>query len=344
MKIYFSDENIKQYNKYAEEIFKSNFWTEGNMIRSFEEESEEVFGLPSCAVSNGGAGLYLLFQYADVKGKDVIIPSNTFWATARAAKMAGANVIYADCNKEDLCLSFESLKEKITPNTAAVAVVHIGGHIAFEIEKIAKFCKERNIALIEDCAHAHGAEFNGKKPGSWGIGGAYSFYATKTITTGEGGLIVSKDKNLIQWAKTQRNYGKKVIDGKISYSTLDGFDFRISEFTAALGRIELKNLPYILNWKRNLAKKYDQIFENRVKFPEGMKSGYYKYIVFDYNLKESTGKVFQLSDHCDRVEGLNLDLPNSIWVGEHHACPPMYVGWENADKSVEEIAEILIGK
>ena len=77
--------------------------------------------------------------------------------------------------------------QKITPNTKAVVVVHIGGHIAFEIEQIAKLCEERKIALIEDCAHAHGAQWNGRTAGSWGIAGSYSFYATKTMPLGEGG-------------------------------------------------------------------------------------------------------------------------------------------------------------
>lgn len=139
MKIYFNRDNKMQFYHYVDEIFKSNFWSEGKMTRAFEEECEEVLDLPACAVCNGGAALFLLYQYAGVKGKDVIIPANTFWATAMAAKMAGANIIYADCNRYDLCLSFEDLKRKITPNTAAVTVVHIGGYIAFDIEKIAAF-------------------------------------------------------------------------------------------------------------------------------------------------------------------------------------------------------------
>lgn len=342
MKIYFNEENKKQFYRYAEEIFQSNFWTEGKMTCAFEEECEEVLDLPACAVSNGGAALLLLYQYAGVEGKDVIIPANTFWATTMAAKKAGANIIYADCNRYDLCLSFEDLKRKITANTAAVTVVHIGGYIAFDIEKIADFCRENDIFLIEDCAHAHGAEWNGKKPGSWGVGGAYSFYATKTLTTGEGGVIVSGDKDLIAWAKVQRNYGKKVIDGKITYPSHTGFNFRISEFTSALGRIQLRNLPAIIDWKKGLAEKYNQIFIRRVTLPVGMKSGFYKYIVFDYDLTQQTGKVFQSSDHCHNVDGINIYLPNTDWVGEHHACPPIFYGWEHADKPVDEIAAILL--
>ena len=164
--------------------------------------------LNACAVTSGGAGLLSILDYVNVKDAEVIVPANTFWATAQSAKKAGAKVVYVDCNKEDLCMSYDDMVRKVTDKTKAVIVVHIGGHIAFDIEKIAKFCKEKKIALIEDCAHAHGAEWNGKTAGSYGIAGSYSFYATKTMPLGEGGMVVSKNKEIIEWIKKYRNYGK----------------------------------------------------------------------------------------------------------------------------------------
>ncbi len=342
MKIYFTEENKQEYFRCVNEIIDTNWWSDGKYTRNFEQMNNDYCGMESVALSNAGAALYMLYKYAGVKGKDVIIPGNTFWATASTAKLAGANVIYADCNKEDLCLSYNDMVKRVTKNTAAITVVHIGGHIAFDIEKIAKFCSENNIALIEDCAHAHGAEWNGRKAGSWGIGGAYSFYATKTLSTGEGGLLVTKNKELAEWCKIQRNYGKKLVDNKITYPHLDGFNFRMSEFTAALGCIQMSNLEDIIAQKRALASKYDKIFDNRVHFPEGMKSGYYKYIIFNQDLKQQTGKVFGLTDQCSYIEAKNHDLPNSNWVGENHYCPPIYNNWEHAEKSIDEIADILI--
>lgn len=339
----FEKEYREKYYKLLDDIFDSNFWSDGNMTKRFEGEFEKITGLYACAVTSGGAGLLSIFEYVDVRGGDVIVPANTFWATTQSAKMAGANIIYADCNKDDLCLSYDDMVSKVTPNTKAVVVVHIGGHIAFEIEKIARFCEERNIALIEDCAHAHGAEWNGKSAGSWGVAGSYSFYATKTLPLGEGGMIVSRDEKLIDWAKKFRNYGKEVIGGKVvTYPLKTGFNYRISEFTSALGIIQLERLPMILEWKRELARKYDQIFDRRVYFPEGMKSGYYKYIVFDYPLKEETGKVFNKTDFGNEIEGKTVDLPNSYWVAEHHKCAPMYYGWEHSGLDVEEIAKYLL--
>ncbi len=341
----FEKEYRESYYQLLDEVFASNLWSDGKMTKTFEEKFEEFTGLYSCAVTSGGAGLLSILEYMDVRGKEVIVPANTFWATAQAAKKAGAKVVYVDCNKEDLCMSYQDMVNKITSDTKAVIVVHIGGHIAFEIEKIVRFCEEHKIALIEDCAHAHGAKWNGKSAGSYGVAGSYSFYATKTMPLGEGGMIVSRDKYLITCMKKFRNYGKEVIDGKIvTYPMKEGFNYRMNEFTAALGIVQMEHLPVILEWKRKLAQKYDGIFHNRVYLPEGMQSGYYKYIVFDQELYEETGKVFNSTDFGNEIEGTKLELPNSYWVAQHHKCAPIYYGWEKAELPPEKIRDILIGE
>ena len=341
MVIPFEEEYRKKFYELEEQIFNSNFWSEGKMQRTFEEKFGEYVKLGARAVSSGGAGLLAILEYVDVHGKDVIVPANTFWADARAVQLAGGNVIFADCNKEDLCLSPEDLKKKVTANTKAVIVVHIGGHLAFEIEKIAQYCEEKGIALIEDCAHVHGGWWKGKTGGHYGLAGAYSFYATKTMPLGDGGMVVSKNQDLLKWIEKYRNYGKEVIDGHVYYKLPDGFNFRINEFTAALGIVQMERLPQILAWKRELAQKYDQIFENRVRLPEGMESGYYKYIVFDTPLSQETGQVFGPGDLGDVIAGVEANVPNSHWVVEHHKCAPIYLGYEYAEKSADELREIL---
>ena len=342
MIIPFEKEYREEFYKLEEQIFDSNFWSEGGMQKAFEKEFGEYVKLGAQAVSSGGAALLAILEYVGVKGKDVIVPSNTFWADARAVQMAGGNVVFADCNREDLCLSVEDLKKKITPNTKAVIVVHIGGHIAFQINEIVDICNEYDIALIEDCAHVHGGWWNGKTGGHYGIAGAYSFYATKTMPLGDGGMVVSKNSELLEWIEKYRNYGKEVIDGHVYYKLRDGFNMRINEFTAALGIIQTKRLPEIVEWKRELARKYDQIFDNRVKFPMGMESGYYKYIVYDYPLKQEAGKVFGPGDLGHVIAGVNTDVPNSEWVVNHHKCVPIYYGYEYADCTIDELREILL--
>lgn len=344
MIIPFEKEYRKKFYDLEEQIFDSNFWSEGKMLRTFEEKFGEYVKLGAKAVSSGGAGLLAILDYIDVRGKDVLVPSNTFWADARAVKLAGGNPIYVDCNKNDLCMSFEDMKAKITENTKAVIVVHIGGHIAFQIEEIAAFCKEKGIYLVEDCAHVHGAWWNGKTGGHYGFAGAYSFYATKTMPLGDGGMIVSKDKDFLRWVEEYRNYGKEVVDGHVYYPLPNGFNFRLNEFSAALGIVQIERLDRILEFKRELAQKYDEIFDNRVRFPEGMISGYYKYIVFDTDLKQETGQVFGSGDLGHVIDHAEIDLPNSDWITKHHKCVPIYYGYENAGKPIKVLRTILRGE
>jgi dTDP-4-amino-4,6-dideoxygalactose transaminase len=306
----------ERVHRYWDEIFDTQQWTESKFTALFEERWAGWNGLPSLAFSSWSGAAQAALEYFKVQGKTVLCPSNTFMATPLSVVKAGARLEFVDCNREDLCLSFEDLKrkaEKFRP--AAVWVVHIGGHIAFEIEEIARFCKERGIVLLEDCAHAHGASWNGRKPGTWGAAGVYSFYATKTITMGEGGILATADPGLLEYAKRSRNYGKPDF-------AVPGQNQRITEFGAALGVVQVDRLPDIVAWKKAYAEKHlDPKFPNRVKLPAGMASGYYKYIVFD-PIEKSTGKVYD--QPCHRIMGRDADLPNSDWVAKNHWCVPLY--------------------
>ena len=131
----------------------------------------------------------------------------------------------------------------------AAFLVHIGGHIAFEVEEIARYCTENGIFLIEDCAHAHGAGWHDRRAGTWGDAGVYSLYATKTISTGEGGVLVSRRPEVVAHARDFRNYGKP------SYE-VPGLNFRMSEFTAALGLVQIERLPEIVAWKNGTAREW----------------------------------------------------------------------------------------
>ena len=299
-----------------DEIFTTQQWSEGKYTKEFESLWGNWNGISSVAFSSWAGGAMSVLNYIDVKNETVLCPSNTFMATPLSVVNAGGNVAFVDCNREDLCMSFEDFRIKAEEHKPkAVWVVHIGGHISFDIEKIASYCKENKIWLIEDCAHAHGAEWNGKKPGSWGDAGIYSMYATKTISTGEGGILVSKHQNLIDFCYKFRNYGKFEYD-------VEGLNYRMSEFTAALGVVQTKRMNEIVDWKNNYAKNYlDLKHTNRVVFPDGMKSGYYKYIVFD-ELEKSTGKVYDES--CHRIMGHDIDLPNTDWLVKNHWCVPLY--------------------
>ena len=333
MKVPIEEEYRQLYHEYVEEVFDSNFLTEGKYVKQFEKEFINFQGIPSLSFNGWASAMDSVLSFIDIRGYDVVVPSNTFMATPLSVLKNGGNVIFADCNKSDLCLSVDDLSRRITDKTKAVIVVHIGGHISFEIEKIAKFCKERDIFLVEDCAHAHGASFKGKSPGSFGIAGIYSFYATKTIPLGEGGMLVSNNKDLMDFAVRWRNYGKPEY-------TVSGSNGRMNEITAALGVVQMKRAPAIMKFKKGLASKYDQIFSDKVELPEGMVSGYYKYIVFNQEVKQQTGFVY--NDPCHNIMGHEVELPNTDWVSKNHMCPPIWYGWEDHEKDIDELRELLI--
>ncbi len=315
-KIGFERQDKNKLFCYFEEIINSQRWTEGKFTEMFEQRWAEWNNTYAVAFGSWTGGALATLEYYNLRGKCILCPSNTFIATPLVNLFLGCPVEFVDCNRDDLCMSLEDLKAKVKQyKPAAVWVVHIGGHIAFQIEKIAEFCKQKGIVLFEDCAHAHGAAWDGKKPGTWGDAGIYSFYATKTISTGEGGILVTRNKELANFAKKFRNYGKT------DYS-VRGLNFRMSEFTAAIGCVQVERLGEIIKWKNEYAKKkLDEKFTNRIKFPPGMVSGYYKYIVFD-PIEKSTGKVYD--QPCHKILGKNYELPDTDWVAKNHWCVPLY--------------------
>jgi perosamine synthetase len=144
-------------------------------------------GLASVATGSWSGAAAAALRFADVRGQPVLCPSNAFMATPLSVLEAEGVVEFVDCNRADLCMSFRDFERKAERRHPRAAwLVHIGGHIAFDVEQISAYCREKGIFLIEDCAHAHGGSWNGRRPGSWGDAGVYSLYASKTISTGEG--------------------------------------------------------------------------------------------------------------------------------------------------------------
>jgi perosamine synthetase len=312
----FDERDRARLHELIDEVIDSGRWTESAMTERFETAWADWNELPAVAVSSWAGGAMAALQFAGVRGETVLCPSNTFMATPLAALNAGAQVQFVDCNREDLCMSFADFEAKAEQHKPRAAfLVHIGGHIAFDSEQIARYCAEHGIFLIEDCAHAHGASWNGRKPGGYGDAGVYSLYATKTVTTGEGGVLVSRHPELLEFARGFRNYGKP------SYE-VHGLNFRMSEFTAALGLLQVQRMPEIVAFKNDIARtELDPRYASRLELPEGMVSGLYKYIVFDW-LERSTGRVYD--EPCHRILGHDVDLPNSDWVARNHSCVPLY--------------------
>jgi dTDP-4-amino-4,6-dideoxygalactose transaminase len=313
----FDQRDRARLHELIDEVIDSNQWSEGAMVSRFETAWEAWNGAPAVACSSWAGGALAALAFAEVAGETVLCPSNTFMATPLAAIHAGAEVQFVDCNRDDLCMSFADFEAKAERHKPKAAfLVHIGGHIAFEVEQIAAYCAEHGIFLIEDCAHAHGASWNGQRPGTYGDAGVYSMYATKTVSTGEGGVLVSTRPEVLEHARGFRNYGKPTYE-------VSGLNYRMSEFTAALGLVQTERMPEIVEWKNTIAKnELDPAYPSRLQLPDGMTSGLYKYIVLEW-LEKSTGRVYD--EPCHRIMGhTDVELPNTDWVARNHSCVPLY--------------------
>ncbi|HLH66269.1 MAG TPA: DegT/DnrJ/EryC1/StrS family aminotransferase [Solirubrobacteraceae bacterium] len=313
----FDHRDRERLHALIDEVLDSERWSEAQMNARFEAAWEAHNGAGAVAMSSWAGGALAALDFAGVRGETVLCPSNTFMATPLAAIRAGAQVQFVDCNREDLCMSFEDFERKAQRHRPRAAfLVHIGGHIAFEVQRIADYCAQHQIFLIEDCAHAHGASWHGRRAGTWGDAGVYSLYATKTISTGEGGVLVSRRPEVLEHARAFRNYGKPSHE-------VSGLNFRMSEFTAALGLVQIERLDEIVAWKNEVAREHlDPVHPARLRLPEGMISGLYKYIVFE-RLERSTGRVYE--QPCHRIMGhTDAQLPNSDWVAGNHSCVPLY--------------------
>ena len=312
----FDHRDRERLHAFWDAILDREQWSGGPLTEEFEMAWSRWNDRPAVATSSWTGAALAALEFFGVRGRTVLCPSNTFMATPLAIQAAGGKVEFVDCNREDLCLSFDDLERKVSMHRPhAVVLVHVGGHIAFDVERIAALCRAEGIVLLEDCAHAHGASWNGRRAGTFGDAGIWSFAPTKTISTGEGGMLVTANNDLIEFARSYREYGKPSYDRS-------GLNFRMNEFTAAVGILAVERLDEIVAWKNSAARQeLDQLHPRRIDLPPGMVSGLYKYIVFD-KIERSTGKVYDKP--CHRILGHPVDLPNSDWVASNHWCVPLY--------------------
>ncbi len=222
----------------AGEVLMSGMLVQGESVKKFEEAFSDYLGAKSSiAVSNGTVALDLALKALGLQpGDEVISPAFTFIATANSILYQGSKPVFADVDEKTFNINPESLSEKITSKTRAVIGVHLYGQ-PFDMKAAMQICEDHHITLVEDCAQAHGAEFLGKKVGSFGIG-CFSFYPTKNMTTGEGGMITTSDEELAAKLRLLRNHGDT---GKYNHISL-GYNYRMTNLQGAIGQIQLQHL------------------------------------------------------------------------------------------------------
>jgi dTDP-4-amino-4,6-dideoxygalactose transaminase len=319
--------------------------TLGKFGRELEERFAAYCGATyAVAVSSGTSALEIALRALGVEGKEVLVPANTFFATAAAALHAGARVRFLDCDPRTMAVSIEDLAAQIGPRTAGVIVVHIGGLVTPDIEAIRRLCAERGIWLLEDAAHAHGSTMGGRMAGTFGVAGAFSFYPTKVMTAGEGGMIVTDDERLRDEALIYRDQGKASFTQNAH--TRLGSNWRMSELHAAVALSQLARLDEFIAHRQRIARVYDAALADGrlglrpLAVPEGARCNYYKYVVYlpdgidraalkrllreEYDIGLS-GEVYETPLHEQPVFASYRDrsLPGAEYLCARHICLPI---------------------
>ena len=238
------------------EVLKGHILTHGPQGKGFEEDFANFMGAGhSAALSSCTAALHLAyFQMGVGPGDEVIVPAQTHNATAHAVELVGARPIFVDCEPNTGNIDVSLIENEITPSTKAISLVHFVG-IPCEMDKIIGIAVKNGLSVVEDCALALGARYNDTHVGLIGDAGCFSFYPVKHITTGDGGMFVTRHENIAKDIRKQRAFGvdrthsERTVPGFYDVKEL-GFNYRMSEMQAALGRTQLKKMDQILDYRR----------------------------------------------------------------------------------------------
>lgn len=340
-KVQFNPNEIDFFLDAAKEIVTKGALIPGKYNSQLEEAFADFSGSKfTSAVSTGTVALEIIFRCLGLKDKEILVPSNTNYATAEAAIRASAHVTLYD---SDLYADFASIKQATSSKTGAIVIVHIGGYISPEIEEIRDYCHQRDIYLIEDASHAHGSKHKGTLAGSFGVASAFSMFATKVITTSEGGLITTNDESIWTSSKVYRDQGK---DTEGIRNIVEGSSWRMSELHAALGLAQMANADSYIEHNNSIAHYYKRHINasDRLRIPlekDSIYSGYKFIVLLDSkdardslrnhliadNIKPGKG-VYDIPLHLQPTfSSLNLGrYPKAEKFAETHLCLPLWKG------------------
>lgn len=252
-------------NKFAQ-VYDNDWFIHGKECELFEKEFSEYMSVKYCVgVGNGLEAIILALRALDItQGDEVIIPSNTYIATALAVSYVGAKPVLVDPDENTYNMSHKGLEDVITERTKAIIPVHLYGQAA-DMDGVMEFANLHNLKVIEDCAQAHGATYNGKKVGTFGHVGCYSFYPGKNLgALGDGGAVITNDKNVADKMRALSNYGSSEKYNHI----YKGTNSRLDEIQAGFLRIKLTKLDEYNKYRQMIAKRYiNEIKNPKIKLP-----------------------------------------------------------------------------
>ena len=315
-KVNIADSDLKKVNQ----VLKSGWLTHGKYTKLFEKEFKKFTNTKfTTTVSSCTAGLHLIFLALGIgKGDTVLVPAMSHVASAHAASYTGAKIKFTDVDLETGNITFNEIKKNFSKKIKAIIVVHMSGIPVKEIIKIKNFCKKNKIYLIEDCAHGLGSKINKTHVGNFGDAGAFSFYPTKQITSGEGGAVVTNNKKLFEKIKKLKAFGidtdinDRKIPGVYNVKSL-GYNFRITDFQSALLFTQLKRYSFNLKKRIKNAKIYELYLKNC------------KNIQFSKFSKNNSYFIFQIFVNEKKRNSLIQEMvKNNIGCSIHYATPLPY--------------------
>jgi perosamine synthetase len=278
---YLPEEDIAQILRDVRSILESGMLMQGRYVQEFEETFAAYVGTRHArAVNSGTSALHGILSYYDVRDREVLVPVNTFLASANAVVFAGGRPVFVDIDPDTLLVDVDDLVRRTTSRTAGVMLVHVAGLVSQDLDRIREFCTARGLFVLEDGAHAAGSARGSRRVGSLGDAAAFSLLATKVITAGgEGGIVTTNDDALAHRITSLRFHGEdhtRGIQDRIGYS------WRMTEMQAVVGAAQVRRLDEIVTRRMQIASAYDRAFTGLervrpLRTAEGDRIAYYKY-------------------------------------------------------------------
>ena len=340
----------REERKAVNRVLKSGGLAQGPEVAAFEKEfSSHVAGRHSVALNSGTSALHMAFLAAGIKpGDEVIVPSFSFAATANSVALAGAVPVFVDVEENHFNLDPSKIEAAITKKTRAIMPVHLYGHPA-DMVAITEIAKKHDLLVFEDAAQAHGAKVNGIPVGAWGIAASFSFYPTKNMTSGEGGMVTTPSDEVSRMVKVLRNQGMEIR----YQNEVVGFNTRMTDIHAAIGREQLKKLPRWTTQRQQNAAFLNENLEGVVvpATAPGMEHVFHQYTIkvvdtdrdaFSAELtKRGVGNGVYYPTPIHRLPSfqLTLDLPSTERVAQQVLSLPVHPALKKRD--LETIVEVV---
>src|SRR6266540_1246778 len=309
-----------------QEVLASGQLTLGRYGAEFERRFSALCGTKhAVAVNSGTSALEIILRSLGVEGRDVLVPTNTFFATAAAVVHAGGRPVLVDMDPDSFGISREVVERRLTPKTAGIVAVHIGGLVSARMPELLDFSRGKGLWLVEDAAHAHGSSYGGVAAGAFGVAAAFSFYPTKVMTSAEGGMIVTSDDRVDQEARIYRDQGKASFTQNAHVRM--GYNWRLSEPHAIIGLRHLERLPAMIADRQRVAAKYDALLSgsrDRAALKRELKER------FSVSL---AGEVYEAPLHAQPVfrDYATAPLPVADDLCGRHVCLPIFSGMDERD-------------